>query len=226
MTTMVATATRLTSTSPDLPPALFGYAAMHQAMHRDAERLVLTLAAGAADWAALVRWWLRFHDVILRHHVREDDLIWPALAAADPTFEADVAAMHEDHAELDDAMARLDATLTAQRLAGRALDEALAAAGTFQRVLTEHIEREEYVAFHRLATRLDLWAEIDDQIVREVSVREAAFDLPWMHDSLGRDRSSYLMTLIPGFARPILWLIWRPRYARIVAAAHRTAATA
>ena len=134
--------------------------------------------------------------------------------------------MHEDHAELDDAMAGVDATIAALRLASRALDEALAAAATFRRVLTEHIEREEYVAFHRLAARLDLWAEIDEQIVREVGVREAAFDLPWMHDSLDRGRSSYLMTLIPGFARPILRLMWRPRYARIVAAAHRTAVTA
>src|SRR3954452_13292484 len=129
MTTLVATPTRLTSTSPDLPSALFGYAAMHQAMHRDAERLVRTLTAGAADSAALERWWLRFRDVILRHHVREDDLIWPALAAADPTFQADVAAMHEDHAELDDAMARVDATLAAQRLPGRAPHEGPAGAG-------------------------------------------------------------------------------------------------
>src|SRR3954470_12696103 len=137
MTTMVAKA-RLTSASPDLPPALYAYAAMHQAMHRDAERLVRTLAAGPADAAELERWWQRFRDVIVRHHVREDDLIWPALAAADPTFEADVASMHEDHAELDDAMAQVDATLAAQRLAGRTLVEALAAATTFQRVLTEH----------------------------------------------------------------------------------------
>ena len=225
MTTMVATA-RLTSTSPDLPPALYGYAAMHQAMHRDAERLVRTLAAGPADPAALERWWLRFRDVILRHHVREDDLIWPALAGADPTFGDDVAAMHEDHAELDEAMARVDATLAAQRLAGRPLHDAVVAAAEFQRVLTEHIEREEFVAFHRLAARLDLWAEIDEQIVREVSAREAAFDLPWMHHSLQPGRSSYLLTLVPAFARPILRLIWRPRYARIVAAAHRTAVTA
>src|SRR3954466_14278733 len=149
MTTLVATPTRLTSTSPDLPPALYGYAAMHQAMHRDAERLVRTLAAGPADSAEMERWWQRFRDVIVRHHVREDDLIWPALAAADPTFEADVASMHEDHAELDDAMARVDVTLAARPLAGTALQEASAAAAAFQRVLTEHIGREEYVAFHR-----------------------------------------------------------------------------
>src|SRR3954454_1536460 len=111
MTTLVATPTRLTITSPDLPAALFGYAAMHQAMHRDAERLVRTLTAGGADSAALEGWWRRFRDVILRHHLRENALIWPALATSDPTFEADVAAMHEDHAELDDAMAQVDATL-------------------------------------------------------------------------------------------------------------------
>src|SRR3954452_11192930 len=99
--TIQTTPMRLSSTSPDLPPALYGYAAMHLGMQRDAERLTRTLAGQPADPATLRRWWTAYRDVIVRHHTREDDVIWPALAAADPTFTEDVAAMHDDHDELD-----------------------------------------------------------------------------------------------------------------------------
>src|SRR4051812_42983787 len=98
MTTVAAP--QLSSTSPDLPADLYGYAAMHLAMRRDAARLVRTLAATPADPATLERWWTAYRDVIVRHHTREDDLIWPALTAADPTFATDVVTMHDDHDEL------------------------------------------------------------------------------------------------------------------------------
>jgi Hemerythrin HHE cation binding domain len=221
MTTMLAME-RLTSTSPDLPPDLYGYAAMHLGMHRDAARLVRTLETVPRDPAALERWWHRYRDVIVRHHEREDDIIWPALAAVDETFVADVAKMHEDHDELDRAMGRLGVALTA--VAARhpdpaPLPEARAAATTFQRVLRDHVAREEEVAFHRLAARPVLWAEIDDQLARGVGVREAAFHVPWMHDSLDVSKSAPLWRKIPGFARPIARRIWLPRYARLVATA-------
>src|SRR3954452_24607320 len=95
---------RMSRTSPDLPPALYGYAAMHLAMCRDAARLTRTLGATPADRAALAGWWAHFRDVIVRHHQREDSLIWPALAEADPTFLDDIATMHADHNELDATM--------------------------------------------------------------------------------------------------------------------------
>jgi hemerythrin-like domain-containing protein len=220
---MSTTATeRLTSTSLDLPPDLYGYAAMHLGMHRDAARLERTLAAGPRDAAALARWWQQFRDVIVRHHVREDDLIWPALAAADETFADEVAEMQDDHAELDAAMARLDHALSSLPLWAPTIDEARDAAASFRQVLADHLAREEEVAFHRLAARPQLWAEIDEQILREVTVREAAFELPWLHDALDRGRSAYLMRKVPAFARPIARWLWQPRYTRVVAAAHGT----
>ena len=215
---------RLTGTSADLPPDLYGYAAMHQGMHRDAARLVATLDRGPADPAALQRWWRLFRDTIVRHHVREDDLIWPALAAADPTFADDVATMHDDHDELDRAMHRLDVALTALPVWPEALGEARLAAGLIQQVLADHLVREEAVAFFRLAQRGQLWAEIDAQIVRQVSAKEASYEVPFLHDSLDPHRSSYLLGRIPRIARPLMRWVWQPRYRRLVATAHGVSA--
>ena len=223
MTIMVAT-TRLTATSPDLPPDLYGYAAMHLGMHRDAARLVLALESAPGDAAALERWWGHYRDVIVRHHEREDDLIWPALAAADDTFAGAVATMHDDHHELDRAMGRLGVAIAMLPRCGSALVEAREAAAEFRQVLADHVAREEEVAFHRLAARPRLWAEIDAQLARGVGVREAAFHVPWMHDSLDSSRSTYLMKKVPAFARPIARRLWQPRYARLVDAAFGTTA--
>ena len=224
--TTTAAPTRLTAASPDLPPDLFGYAAMHLGMHRDPARLVRTLETTPRDTAALERWWHRYRDVIVRHHEREDDIIWPALAAADPTFSVEIASMHDDHDELDRAMERLDVALTVRRLEGSALLEARDAATCFRQVLLDHVAREEAVAFHRLAARARLWAEIDEQLARGVGVREAAFHVPWMHDSLDPAKSTYLMQKVPAFARPIARRLWQPRYARLVSAALQPEAVA
>ena len=218
MTTLVAPS-RLTSASPDLPPDLYGYAAMHLGMHRDADRLVRALETEPRDAAALERWWHHYRDVIVRHHEREDDIIWPALAAADPTFADEIATMHDDHTELDEAMGRLGVAISFLPRCGSALTEAHSAAMAFRQVLAGHVAREEEVAFHRLTARPKLWAEIDEQLARGVGVREAAFHVPWMHDSLDPAKSTYLWRKIPAFARPIARHVWRPRYVRLLAAA-------
>jgi hypothetical protein len=223
MTTMVAT-TRLTATSPDLPPDLYGYAAMHLGMHRDAARLVRALETPPRDPAALERWWGHYRDVIVRHHEREDDIIWPALAAADETFAAEIATMHDDHDRLDRAMGRLGVAIATLPRCPSGLVEAQQAATAFGQILADHVAREEEVAFHRLAARSRLWAEIDEQLARGVGIREAAFHVPWMHDSLDPAKSTYLMRKIPAFARPVARRVWQPRYTRLVTAALTTTA--
>jgi hemerythrin-like domain-containing protein len=193
---------------------------MHLAMTRDADRLVRTVDAGPVDAAALEAWWHRFRDVIVRHHEREDDIIWPALAAADPTFADDIRTMHHEHDELDRAMAAVDTALAALRWSPDLGSAACAAAHRFRAVLAAHLAAEEAVAFHRLAQRPRLWEELDERIVREVTVREAAFDVPWMHDALDAHRSAVLAHRLPTLARPLASWVWRPRYQRIVTAAH------
>lgn len=216
----------LTSTSPDLPPDLYGYAAMHLGMHRDAARLVRTLDAGPADAVALQRWWSAFRAVIVRHHVREDDLIWPALAAADPTFAADVGTMHDDHDELDAVMDRLDAALRHLPADTATLDEARTAAAAFRDVLADHLAREEEVAFHRIAALPVLWADIERRIDRDTRIREAVFELPWVLDGLDAGRAAHLQRRVPRPFRPIVRWLWQPRYTRVVTAAHAVAVTA
>ena len=211
---------QLTSISPDLPPDLYGYAAMHLGMHRDAARLERTLQAGPSDPAALALWWQQFRDVIVRHHEREDDLIWPALAAADPTFVDEVAAMHGDHDELDAAMDRLDRALTSLPLWEPMLDEARRAASAFRQVLLDHLAREEAVAFDRIAQRPQLWADIEAQIDKAMRVRDVVFEFPWALDELDPQRVDVLMQRVPRPFRPIVRWIWQPRYRRLVATAH------
>jgi hypothetical protein len=225
MTTSTA-APRLTRTAPELPPELYGYAAMHDGMHRDAARLVHTLQSEVHDPAALRRWWSLYRDVIVRHHVREDDLLWPALAAADPTFAAEAASMHDDHHELDAAMDRLDAALSAPALGAAALRDARAAAESFQTVLADHLTREELAAFHRLVQRPQLWAALERQIDRDARPRDAEFELPWVFDGLDGVRTAHLSKRVPRPFRPIARWLWQPRYRRIVSAAHPQAVTA
>jgi hemerythrin-like domain-containing protein len=216
---------RLTRTSPDLPQDLYGYAAMHHGMDRDAARLVSALTAAPRNAAALVRWWSQFRDVIGRHHVREDDLLWPVLAAADPTFSDEVATMHDDHDELDTAMERLDVALRALSGGPDTLAEARTAAQRFRLVLLDHLAREEEVAFHRIAQRPQMWAEIERQIDDAVRVREAAFEFPWVLDELDHTRADLLMQRVPRMFLPVARHLWQPRYRRLVAAALETEET-
>jgi deazaflavin-dependent oxidoreductase (nitroreductase family) len=209
----------LTAVSDDLPPALFGYAAMHVAMRRDAARLRVALEGGRGDGEALRRWWRLFSDVIVRHHQREDDLIWPMLAAVDPSFADDVVAMDADHAALDAAMEGLGRALVELGATPASHEVAMRAAATFADVLTGHLEREERAAFHRLTQHPQRWAEVERCIERGVRMRDAAFELPWMHDGLDLARSRRLWARVPRVARPLARLWWQPRYRRLVAAA-------
>ena len=211
---------RLTSTSPDLPPALYGYAAMHLGMHRDAARLEQTLLASPRDPAALARWWGQFRDVIVRHHTREDDLIWPSLADADPTFADEVAEMHGDHDELVAAMDRLDRALTSLPLWEPLLEEARLAAAAFRQVLLDHLAREEEVAFHRIVQHPGMWAEIEAQIDKAMRPRDAVFEFPWALDELDPSRAAVLAQRVPRPFRPIVRCVWQPRYRRLAARAH------
>jgi hypothetical protein len=205
----------LTSESPELPPALYGYAGMHRAMRRDAARLV-ALLADEANPARVAEWWGHYSAVIVRHHEREDELVWPAISSVDPSFGADIEPMHEDHALLDEVMARVGGALGARRTG--AVGQAQHVAAEFRDVLDGHLDREERVAFHRLAAHPQMWARVERRIERAMRPREAAFEIPWLHDGFDEVRSAYLRRRVPLVVRPVLDHVWTPRYRRLVAA--------
>ena len=127
--------------------------AMHKAMRADSRRLSAAATAlpdgdtGAA--AALGRAFAAIVGLIHDHHWTEDDVMYPFLLDRVRTFEHDAIRLENDHVELDAAMARINARfrLLAHQLSpalwqdtrSHLLDEAAA----FNRVLVDHLDREE-----------------------------------------------------------------------------------
>ena len=130
--------------------------------------------------------------------------------------------MHDDHEALDAAMDALDAALDALVTSYVAIGQARQAAEKFAQVLVPHLEREEYVAFHRLARHPQMWAEVETRIEREIRVRDAAFEVPWVYDSAEPVRLMHLKSRMPRPFRPLVRFVWQPRYRRLVTAAHST----
>src|SRR4051794_10643349 len=140
MTEMLTTATRA------VPHFLDGFAAMHAAMRRDAARLPGAIAAADEEaLEALATWFRWFRSTLVHHHEREDEIVWPALLERDPTFGFELETLAEDHAELDRALAEVEAALGGDGDAG-------ASAAHLATVLVDHLAREEAAAFPRLAS--------------------------------------------------------------------------
>ena len=86
-------------------------------------------------------------------------------------------------------------------------------------MLGPHLEREEAAAFHRLVQHRAMWAEVEREIERGMR-RQAAFEVPWVFEGLPPVRVAHLRARAPRPLRPLLRLVWEPRYRRLVAAAH------
>src|SRR5918994_87928 len=127
--------------------------AMHKAMRVDSQRLITAVDAMPAGHihhaAALGRAFAAIVGLIHDHHWTEDDVMYPFLLDRVKTFEHDAIRLENDHVELDAAMARINARfrLLAHQLSpalwqdtrSHLLDEAAA----FNRVLVDHLDREE-----------------------------------------------------------------------------------
>jgi hemerythrin-like domain-containing protein len=138
--------------------------AMHKAMRADSQRLIAAAAAlpdgdtGAA--AALGRAFAAIVGLIHDHHWTEDDVMYPLLLDRVRTFEHDAIRLENDHVELDAAMARINARfrLLAHQLSAalwqdtrsHLLDEAAA----FDRVLVDHLDREEDLVIPRFESMI------------------------------------------------------------------------
>jgi iron-sulfur cluster repair protein YtfE (RIC family) len=203
--------------APDAAPIaefLQTFAAMHAAMRRDAARLTTALAGpGPEPSPALRAWWDRFAAVIVRHHEREDTIVWPELLRRDPGFAAESVVLEADHAELDEAMAAVGAALAGDGRAGAAR-----AAGTFATVLTDHLAREEAAAFPRLTAcfTAEEWAEIEHRLSEGTPLPHLAFELPWVLDGMDAELRAVARTMLPAPVRALNALVFAPRYRRIV----------
>ena len=87
---------------------LTGFMAIHDAMRRDARRLVACSerqdrAVAATTGEQLLDWWRRVETAIVHHHQAEDEVVWPDLVARRPAFGERRPELEVDHHALDDA---------------------------------------------------------------------------------------------------------------------------
>ncbi|UDY36733.1 hemerythrin domain-containing protein [Dermatobacter hominis] len=206
-----------------LPDFLVLFAAMHDAMRRDAARLERAIRDVAPEQPAVLAlraWWQRYADVIVHHHHREDELVWPALEARAPEFAAAQAPLHVDHDALDLAMSAVDTALAAMAARPEA-DEvrrgATDAAAAFRSLLLDHLRREESLAFPLLARTYtaEEYEALEQQMRKGSSLRQIAFEVPWVLDEAGPRVLALADEAVPAIMRALLRLSWTRRYRRV-----------
>lgn len=203
-------------------PFLDGFAAIHQAMRRDARRLPLAVAAVEShpDAARVERWYAAFHAAIDHHHRREDELVWPELQRRDETFAAHVDELADDHRALDAALADVAAGL--RDLAAGHLDrrsEVIGATEVLCAILHDHLDREEAAAFDRIGRvySADEYMALEAQMVEGLSIGELAFVGPWTFDGLDARTVAELLASVPAPLRVLVRTVFTRRYRRIAA---------
>jgi hemerythrin-like domain-containing protein len=203
--------------------------AMHKAMRADSQRLigaVDTLPAGDVQAAAaLGRAFGAIVGLIHDHHWTEDDVMYPFLLARVPTFEGDAIRLEDDHVELDAAMARINARfrLLAHQLSSRLCQDTrghlLEEAAAFDRVLVDHLDREEAVVVPPLESML---SEAEQHLLHKEEFKLATYRhmrmaVPWVLANATPEEEASLRAVAPRLLGVIQDRVWEPRFARLMA---------
>jgi hypothetical protein len=204
----------------ELAPHLAAYAAIHDAMVRDAGRLARAVAtAGAEDGPALRAWWDHYELEIEHHHTREDELVFPLVAERDPGFRS--GELMADHAVLDVHMGLVRSGLDDLATGARELDDVrttlVRQVGAFGHHLDDHLGREEHVVFPVLAERVtaDEYADMEKQMRKGTPLSALAFALPWILDDAHPALVEHAEIPLP--LRVLDRWFWERRYTRIEA---------
>lgn len=204
----------------DLPERLHGFALMHIAMRRDADRLVA--AAGRltpSTTGPVAAWWSRLRTMIEHHHRSEDEVFWPAVAARVPGFTA-AGALADDHVALDRSLAEVSASLE------RGADPAGVpeVAERFRSLLRAHLRAEEAVVLPACeAMPAREYSSIEARLVRTAPLAVLTFIQPWMFDGASAAAVRVVSADIPAPARLLGRTAWRRQYDRLVGPVRRLA---
>jgi iron-sulfur cluster repair protein YtfE (RIC family) len=219
MTTMTTAPPQMLDRA-ELAPHLAAYAAIHDAMVRDAGRLARAVATSPVeDGPALRAWWDHYELEIEHHHTREDELVFPLVAERDADFTS--GELMADHAVLDLHMSLvrsgLDDLATGARELGEVRTELVRQVGAFAFHLDAHLGREEEVVFPVLTDRVtpDEYADMEKQMRKGTPLSALAFALPWILDEAHPALVEHAAIPLP--LRVLDRLFWERRYARIEA---------
>jgi hemerythrin-like domain-containing protein len=211
--------------------------AMHKAMRADSQRVSAAVAAlpdgdtGAA--AALGRAFAAIVGLIHDHHWTEDDVMYPFLLDRVRTFEHDAIRLENDHVELDAAMARINARfrLLAHQLSpalwqdtrSHLLDEAAA----FNRVLVDHLDREEDAVIPPFESMISEAEQhtLQKEEARLSTYRHMRLAVPWVLANATPEEEKYLRTTAPRLLGVIQDRVWEPQFVRLMAPLYGSADT-
>lgn len=198
--------------------------AMHDAFRRD----LGYLAAAAARFRgadpqrrnALVTGYELFTYQLRHHAMLEDRHLWPQAAARLTTSPHAVAVLDEmeaEHAQLDPALAAVNAAIAAADVDSDAAQRRLAdAAGALTGVLRDHLlheEREALPLLKQSITRRE-WLAVGRVSRKEFGLRGTARYFPWLLDGADPDRSAQVLGLLPAPVRVAYRRRWNPVYHR------------
>ncbi len=212
-------------TRRDFPSYAAMFAAMHDAMRRDAHRLVVAVD-GPCDLPALARWFDRFEAVIEHHHHCEDEIVWPgleALVAAGGCGDEGAAFLDarqgllDDHEELDAAMTAVRTSLHEPSTTRDRRD----AARHFRACLDAHLASEEAAVFPLLMAHVseDDFAVLEHAVVEKTPMKAMTFTVPWIMDGAPDDLCEMIVDGLPMPIRVGNRWVLQPRYRRMVSAA-------
>lgn len=185
----------------------------HQALRRDLERLaaVLENPVGDRQRQALVQHTDWMMNELERHHVSEDEGIWPRTLAKRPDLQPLFDEMEAEHAALAAAGADLQATAHAFGETGSDQTQAAFAEAVrqMQQVTLPHLEHEEEVAMPLVLQTLDAedWEYLHKHHFRAgMSIADAGRMFMWLLDDLDAHKTAGLRGRLP---RPMLWTMER-----------------
>ena len=208
------------------------FAALHDAMRRDARRLVEAVDAasrhgdGPPNLPALARWFDRFEAVIEHHHRCEDEIVWPGLEVIiarggcgdeGAAFLAARRPLLDDHEELDRAMHAVRRSLLRTSTDRDRWDAAL----RFEACLDVHLASEEAALFPLLLVRVreEDYLELEEAVVKATPFTALTFTLPWVLETASDEVTAEILTGLPLPIRLAHRWALQGRYRRIVAAA-------
>src|SRR5215212_5954491 len=193
--------------------------AMHKAMRADSRRLSAAAAAlpdgDTSAAAALGRAFAAVVGLIHDHHWTEDDVMYPFLLDRVRTFEHDAIRLENDHVELDAAMSRIARfRLLSHQLSpalwrdtrSHLLDEAAA----FDRVLVDHLDREEDLVIPPFESMISE-AEQHTLQKKEATLstyRHMRLAVPWVLANATPEEEKYLRTTAPRLLGVIQDRVW------------------
>ncbi|QXE33152.1 hemerythrin domain-containing protein [Streptomyces sp. GMY02] len=202
-----------------LPAHFHGFALMHIAMRRDAQRL---LAAAPrlthAGLGAAGAWWQQLRDIIDWHHRSEDNVLWPGLLRRAPEFAPQARQLGDDHVLLDRAMEAVTAALRP----GGDLPALQLAATRFSSVLRDHLRDEEAVSFPVFARLVpDEYLAVERKVIASAPFKVMTQLQPWMFDGADKRSVAQVAATIPPPVRVIGNTVLRRRYERTLAGVTR-----